>query len=59
MVGDARGVNTSSGVAKRVVHASPSVHGRDKAQVERLCRYLMRPPLAQRAATRFVTPEGV
>jgi hypothetical protein len=38
VVGESRGVN---------VHASASVHGRDKAQVERLCRYLMRPPLAQ------------
>ncbi|HEX7481532.1 MAG TPA: transposase [Polyangiales bacterium] len=38
IVGESRGVN---------IHASASVHGRDKAQVERLCRYLMRPPLAQ------------
>ncbi len=41
VVGEARGVN---------VHASASVHGRDKAQVERLCRYLMRPALSQRAS---------
>ncbi|HEX7480721.1 MAG TPA: transposase, partial [Polyangiales bacterium] len=47
VVGEARGVNTPSGVTKRVVHASASVHGRDKKQLERLCRYLMRPPLAQ------------
>ncbi len=38
LVGEARGVN---------IHASASVHGRDKKQLERLCRYLMRPPLAQ------------
>ncbi len=47
LVAEARGVNTPSGVTKRVIHASASVHGRDKKQLERLCRYLMRLPLAQ------------
>ncbi len=41
LVGEARGVN---------VHASASVHGRDKKQLERWCRCLMRPPLSQRAS---------
>ena len=37
LVADARGVN---------VHAARVVDGRDRKQLERLCRYLTRPPLA-------------
>jgi len=29
------------------VYANQRVHGRDRAQLERLCRYVMRPPLSQ------------
>jgi hypothetical protein len=28
------------------VHAERAINGRDRAQIERLCRYLLRPPLA-------------
>ena len=41
LIGEAHGVN---------LHASLPVHGRDKSQLERLCRYIARPPLAQRAS---------
>jgi Putative transposase len=34
------------------VHAKQLVDGRDRAQLERLCRYITRPPLAQERLTR-------
>jgi hypothetical protein len=34
------------------VHAKVRVHGNDRAQLERLCRYLGRPPIAQERLTR-------
>ncbi len=36
-------------VAALSVYAKQRVHGRDRAQLERLCRYVMRPPLSQLA----------
>jgi len=42
-VAEVRGVN---------VHAKQKVDGRDRAQLERLCRYITRPPLAQERLTR-------
>ena len=33
------------------VHAKQKVDGRDRAQLERLCRYITRPPLAQERLT--------
>lgn len=42
-----RGINTPSGITKRVVHASAAIPGKDRARIERLCRYAARPPLAQ------------
>jgi hypothetical protein len=34
------------------VHAAVRVHGNDRAQLERLCRYLGRPPIAEERLTR-------
>jgi hypothetical protein len=34
------------------VHAKQRVDGRDRAQIERLCRYITRPPLSQERLTR-------
>src|SRR5687767_1892417 len=34
------------------VHAKQCVAGRDRAQIERLCRYITRPPLSQKRLTR-------
>jgi hypothetical protein len=42
-VAEVRGVN---------VHAKQVVDGRDQARLERLCKYIMRPPLAQDRLTR-------
>ena len=42
-VAEVRGVN---------VHAKQVVDGRDRARLERLCKYIMRPPLAQDRLTR-------
>ena len=42
-VAEVRGIN---------VHAKQRVDGRDRAQIERLCRYITRPPLAQERLTR-------
>ncbi len=33
------------------VHAAVAIHGRDRKRVERLCRYLGRPPIAQERLT--------
>ena len=38
------------------VHAKRSVDGRDRAQLERMCRYLVRPPIAQDRLERL--PDG-
>ncbi len=46
-VADHRGVN---------VHAKQSVDGRDRRQLERLCRYVTRPPVAQDRLARL--PDG-
>jgi hypothetical protein len=35
------------------VHAAVRVHGNDRAQLERLCRYLGRPPIAEERLTRL------
>jgi hypothetical protein len=35
------------------VHAAVRVHGNDRAQLERLCRYLGRPPIAEERLTRM------
>jgi len=42
-VAEVRGIN---------VHAKQRVDGRDRAQMERLCRYITRPPLSQERLTR-------
>ncbi len=42
-VAEVRGIN---------VHAKQRVDGRDRAQIERLCRYITRPPLSQERLTR-------
>jgi len=52
----ARGVNTPSGVTKRVIHASAAVPARDRRRLQRLCRYAARPPLAQERLTEL--PDG-
>ena len=38
------------------LHAAVTVDGRDRSRLERLCRYLLRPPFAQDAVQR--TPDG-
>lgn len=35
------------------MHAAVRVHGNDRAQLERLCRYLGRPPIAEERLTRL------
>jgi Putative transposase len=42
-VAEVRGIN---------VHAKQRVDGRDRAQIERLCRYITRPPLSQERLSR-------
>src|SRR6185295_14730502 len=44
-VAEVRGIN---------VHAEQRVDGRDRAQIERLCSYITRPPLSQERLTRRV-----
>jgi hypothetical protein len=50
LVAEARGFN---------VHAERLVDGRDRPQLERLCRYLARPPLANERLQRKPSAEGV
>ena len=40
------------------LHAARTVDGRDRAQLERLCRYMLRPPFATDAVERLSTGDG-